>query len=277
MTNKTEYVLGEPVFLQLVLSNLTTDKVFEIYGHLHPANDLEVKIWRSGGIPRRYTMGLSDVIFPGISYTLTPRSLHGHRWMLCHERENASGFLFDRPGMYNISVRAQLTVNGLPQTVPFKMQIRVVEPPPAQKPAFDLIWNPQCAQDLQASKADASTLAIWEKLGRVHSRSVWAPYAAMLLSRAEWESEETDYEDVASRLTSLARSYPDFPMRDDVYYAAAGCEDRLGRPVQALRWLLRMMREYPKTPNADASKVLFRKYLAREGTEGRFTPWYLKP
>jgi tetratricopeptide (TPR) repeat protein len=278
LTDKSEYVLGEPVFLKLVLANWSQKNTFELQGYLHPANDFEIKVARSRELPRRFMGGAKkDVLFPGATFVLRPREVNAMRWTLCYEPDHPSGFLFSQAGLYTIACQARVTINQTPRvlTLP-EFQIEIKEPTAEQKRAVDRIMRPDCADDLQRMQAKDETAKIWQEMTDEFPKSPWAPYAKLLLARRALESGKSDYAAMFKQFEAIARAHPDFVLLDDVYYFCASCQDRLGQPFEALRWLYRIQREFPVSPYVQASNRLFRKYIYSAGWEQRYAPWYLR-
>lgn len=284
LTNKTSYVKGEPVFLRLILANRSTANTFEVQGRLHPANDFVIRVALAGGMAERYRGGEEGGVYhPSTTILLPPREVGVQRWTLCYEPTKESGFLFEQAGRYTIECSArELMINGSRQSLTFSktpIRIAIQEPTGAQKTAFDLIAGagPKCAEDLQIlqdGRVRSDTVALWEQLEKEHPKSLWAPYAQALLAWREWETGERDSTAVARRLAAILDNYPDFPLRDTLYYATAACHHRLGQPVQALDWLYRLQREFPTSHYMRSS--LFRKYLYPDGWERSYSPWYLR-
>ena len=278
LTDKTAYVVGEPVFLHLVLANWSLKGKFELQGYLHPANDFEIKVSRLNEIPKRFTAGAKkDVLFPGQTFVLRPRELCSLRWALCYEPDNPSGFLFDQPGLYRIACQARMAINRTPRDLNLpEFQIEIKPPTAEQKAVTGLMMRPDCAADLQDMAATEETTRTWQEVLEKFPRSLWAPYARLLLAKLEAETGRSDYAVLAQQIETLPRDYPDFPALDDVYYLCATCQDRLGRPREALRWLYRIEREIPLSPYAQPNNRLFRKYIYPAGWEDRYAPWYLR-
>jgi hypothetical protein len=278
LANKNEYVLGEPVFFYLILANWSEKNTFEVQGYLHPANDLEIKATRLGEMPKRFTGGaIKDVLFPGLTLTLQPRELSPLRWPLVYHPDNPSGFFFDQPGFYTISCQARLNINRTPRvlTLP-EFQCQVREPSAEQKAIVDRILRPDCAVGLQRSQVDVESAKIWQDVATRFPNSLWAPYARVLLARRPLEAGKSDYSVLLEQYEAILRNYPDFPLLDELCYLCAGCEDRLGRPLETLRWLYRIQREFPISPYLQPGNRLFRKYLYQTGWEDRYAPWYLR-
>ncbi|KPL09012.1 hypothetical protein AMJ85_07350 [candidate division BRC1 bacterium SM23_51] len=275
-TNKTEYVLGEPVLVKLVFANWSHEDTFELQGYWHPANDFEILVARSGEIPERYTAGIKDILVPATTYLLPPLSLRTRRWLLCHEPERENGFLLDQPGLYTIACQARVAINRTPRVLKLdEIRVQIKEPTAEQEQVLKLILRPECAKDLQEVRARDETAQIWEDLAQRFPKSLWAPYAKLLLARRALDTATGDFTALAEQFEAIARDYPDFPLRDDVYYACALSWDRMGKPLEALRWLQRIEREFPTSPHMHASSRLFGKYIYREGWERIYSPWYL--
>jgi hypothetical protein len=80
----------------------------------------------------------------------------------------------------------------------------------------------------------------------------------------------------AAHLGGILRDYLDFPLLDDVCYLCAICQDRQGKPLDALRWLFRLEREFPTSSYIQPALRLFQKYIYQDGWERRYSPWYLR-
>jgi len=277
-TNKREYVVGEPVFLTLLLANWSQKSTFELQGYLHLANDFEVMVARSRELPKRFTAGLpTDAFAPGPTYVLRPREWNTLRRSLCYEPEHPSGFLFDQPGRYTIACKANAAVNYSPRVLTFpEIQIEIKEPVAGDLKALELIRRPDCAESLQELQIQGESAKIWQDLVARFPDSLWVPYAKLLLARQALEGEQSDYNEVAKQFEAILSDSVDFPLRNDLCYYCAMCQDRLGRPLETLRWLYRIQREYPLSPNIHASDRLFRKYIYQPGWEQRYAPWYLR-
>jgi len=270
--------VGEPVFLTLALTNLSEKNIFEVQGYLHPANDFEIQVARSSEIPKRFTAGLrEDVLVPGVTFRLRPREVSTLRWPLCYEPDHPNGFLFDPQGQYSIACQVRVAINQTPRilTLP-ELQLNIQEPTAEEMKAQNLILRPECAEDLQRLQAHDKTVNIWREIIERFPKSLWAPYAKVLLVRQALDSGKSDYGEAAKWLEELVRDPADFPLCDDVFYLSATYQDRLGRPLEALRWLYRIQREYPLSPYIHASNRLFRKYIYQAGWEQRYSPWYVR-
>lgn len=272
------FYLGEPVLLNLVLSNWSYKSVFRIQAYLHPANDLEVMVARGGQLPVRYRGGLrKEGIVPGVTVLLRPRELTAFRWTLCFDPDGLNGFLFSAAGHYTITCKARLTINQVVRIVSFPpIELDIVEPIGPYKEAVDTILHPPFAEDIQKMQARAETVAVWRDIEDRYVRSVWAPYARFLADRYDMEKVTTASVQVQNDLEVILKEYPDFPMRQDVLYACALIQDRQGKPMEALRWLTRIQREYPASPYLQAGSRLVHKYIYQEGWENRYAPWYLR-
>jgi len=276
-TNKREYVLGEPVFLRIVLANWSFGDKFELTGYWHPANDLEIKVARAGEMPERFTAGVENVLIPALTYILRPRTMRTHRIPLCFEPKNQSGFLFDKPGTYRISCKMRLLINSNERVLTFpELRIAIRQPTPEQRRVLDLLMNPECASDLQTGRVGDKTFDAWEAVADQYPKSLWAPYAKLLLAQRDLDKPRQDYRALEARLEQMLRDYPDFPLRDDIYYGIAACQDRLGHPLEVLDWLYRMQREFPASHHIRSGSPLFKKYIYRKGWEDTYAPWYLR-
>lgn len=274
-TPKYRYVLGEPVFLWVVFANKSYVDKFEVEGYLHPANDFEIKIARAGQMPERFTAGFQGIA-PALTFKVLPRQIYAERWMLCYEPKHPSGFMFDKPGDYTITCKMRLMINKTSRIVTFpKIEITVVEAPASEKEALGLLMRPECAEDLQRKRARDETAALWQELVRRFPDSVWAPYGRLLLAWHAWDKAEGDYGRVAEQFETLSRGNVRFPLMDYVYYGYAACQDRLGRPLEALRWLYKLQRTFPVSPYFRAGSPLFKKYIYRQGWQTERNPWYL--
>ncbi|MBM3335470.1 hypothetical protein FJY63_12490, partial [Candidatus Sumerlaeota bacterium] len=61
------------------------------------------------------------------------------------------------------------------------------------------------------------------------------------------------------------------------YYLCAERQDAAGQPLEALRWLHRIEREFPSSAYIHPRSRLFRKYLYHSSEwENLYVPWYLK-
>jgi len=277
-TDKTQYQLGEPVYLRLVLANWSTGTIFALQGYLHPTNDLEVRVARAGELPKKYTGGLRrEAFLPGMNVILRPRELTALRWLMCYEPDNKNGYLFTQPGTYVISCKARLTVNQTPRDLTFdNIEIQVVETTVEQQKVLSLILKPAFAADLQSFVARKETAKVWQEVAERFPKSLWAPYARMLLARHRMEENPLDSPAAFEQLQTVVRDYPDFYALDDVYYLCATAQDRLGRPLEALQWLNRLVREYPASSYIQPTNRLFHKYVYQDDWERRYTAWYLR-
>ncbi|MBM3333143.1 hypothetical protein FJY63_00615, partial [Candidatus Sumerlaeota bacterium] len=222
LTNKSEYMLGEPVFLKLVVANWSPKHRFDIEGHLHPSNDMQIEVARVGELPKRYFgIGKKDVLLPQVSLPLPRGQMASLRWLLCHDPDKKNGFLFDQPGHYTISSQARMTINKMTVTLTLPppggppIEIVVTSPTLSEKPVLDQMMRPECAQDLHRMRAGESTVKVWEDIAQRYPQSVWAPYAKLMLLRRDAESASSKPEAVMAQLEAIVKDYPDFPMRDD--------------------------------------------------------------
>ena len=277
--NAAEYVIGEPVFLHLVLANWSQTAKFAVQGSLHPANNLEINVARSRELPIRYYGGGNrEKLYPGITFQVPPRQLGILRTPLCYEPDHGSGFLFDQTGVYTISVQARLRVNDAERVLTLPpIQITVKEPTASQAKVLELVMRPENAEDLQNLEAQDATADLWQQVADQFPDSLWAPYARLLLAERLLEaSTAADFGALFQQLEAALRTYPRFPLRSDLYYCCARCQDRLGRPVEVLRWLYRLQREFPVGFYAQANTRMYRKYVTRVETPAQvYSPWYL--
>ncbi|MCX8037361.1 MAG: hypothetical protein N3D11_10030 [Candidatus Sumerlaeia bacterium] len=277
-TNKSQVALGEPVYLKLVFANWSQTSRFEIQGFLHPANDLEIQVARVGELPARYTGGFKkDALIPGLTVHVRPRQVAALRWTLCWDPDHDTGFLFEQPGKYVLTCRARMTINQTPRDLVFdRMELEVLPPTAEQKNALALVFTPECAEALHKLQIRPEALKTWQEAAERFPKTVWGPYAKMLVARHALDSGSRDFMPVAKQIEALISDYPDFPLREDAYYLMASCQDRMGRPIEALQWLYRLQREYPASAYIQEGMRLFRKYIYSDGWEERYSPWFLR-
>lgn len=275
--NKSEFAIGEPVFLKLIFANWSKGSLFEIEGYLHPANDFEITIARPRELPVRYTGGVrKDVLYPLTRLRLRPREMSALRWTLCLEPDHPSGFLFEQPGEYTINCQVRTLVNQVPLVMPFPpLQITIKPATGEEQKALDVMLRPEIAEDLRRLQVRDETVKIWEDAAKRYSKSFWASYARMFLARRQMEGPPESAAAAAAQFEGILRDYPDFPLADDVYYLCASCQERQGKPIDTLRWLFRLEREFP-TSSYIQPAGLFRRYIYQEGWERRYSPWYLR-
>jgi hypothetical protein len=273
---KDSFVLGEPVYLRLVFANASRDQSYELQGNFHPANDFEILVARQGELPRRYTMGVENQLFPAVVYDLQPLDLVAQRWTLVYEPSSPNGFLFREPGRYVIQPKVRVTVDGQPQNLNFaSIAVEITEPDAQQREVLGLILNPDCAEDLQRLQAGEKTAATWRQVIQRFPDSLWAPYGHLLRAWQELEKGDREAEQVAAELQATIKRYPDFLLLDEVYYAVAVAYDRAGDSVKSLEWLNNLMRKFPMSRRIREGDAVFQKYIYRREDPSRYTPWYI--
>jgi hypothetical protein len=165
----------------------------------------------------------------------------------------------------------------VPLVMPFPpFQITIKPPTGEQKRVLDLIQRLEIAEDLQKLQVRDETVKTWEDVAKRFPKSLWAPYAQMFLARRLMDSPPGNAAAAAAQLGGILRDYLDFPLLDDVCYLCAICQDRQGKPLDALRWLFRLEREFPTSSYIQPALRLFQKYIYQDGWERRYSPWYLR-
>src|SRR5262249_40098385 len=134
-TPKPEYLLGEPVILDMTLTNNTEQAVTIVKPLLHHDTDYDtipVYISQDGKAFERFLFSpdLTDDLKREIGYikTLEPRqSLTYQTWVLCEFR-NGRKLAFDKPGTYFIRTRYSLNAGVLVHLESNVIEVKIKQP-----------------------------------------------------------------------------------------------------------------------------------------------------
>lgn len=263
-TNKSSYLLAEPAYLSLKIENVT-DRFLKFAAVMNPTADVEIYITQPNHLPKRYTSLFKPALYPQTVYELQPQEYKVSEHTLLYQQDTESGLLFEQPGQYAIDCRIAFQINGrgayklyLPP-----LKISVVEPEGPDKAALQLINSKSIIFDLHTGLAKEENKSIFRKIIEQYPRSAYAPYALFALAGGEiyLQNPTQDYEKARALYERLLTDYKQFPQIDSVYYRIALCNDMLGKEHEALKWLVKIMSQYPDSSLIRRNDSLFKKYV----------------
>ncbi len=263
-TNKTSYLLGEPAYLSLKIQNVT-DKFLKFGAVMNPTADVEIYVIQPNHLPERYTSVFKPALYPQTIYELDPQEYKVSEHTVLYQKDTASGLIFEHPGQYTIDCRITFQIDGkgayklyLP---PFR--ISIVEPREPDKAAFQLINSKSIVFDLHTGLAKEENKPVFHQIVEQYPRSTYAPYAMFSLAGGEiyLQNPAQDYAKAQSMYERLLTDYKQFAQMDNVYYRIALCNDVLGKEREALKWLVKIMNQYPDSSLIRRNDSLFKKYI----------------
>jgi hypothetical protein len=263
-SNKNSYVLGEPVYLHMKIQN-ESDRPLKFGAVLNPTADLEIYLIQPNELPERYTSVFKPALYPQTVYELAPQEYKISEQTLLYNENAESGLLFDHPGKYTIDCRIafQIDDRGAYKLYFPPINIEVNEPKESDKAAFQLINQKSIIFDLHTGLAKDENKAVFRKIVEQYPRSTYAPYALFALAGGEifLQNPKQDYEKARSLYERLVADYEQFPQMDNVYYRVALCNDMLGNEHEALKWIVKIMTQYPDSSSIRHNDSLFQKYI----------------
>ena len=138
-TLKSEYYVGEPVMIPLVLINHTVHPI-TLRTNFNPRSALMIMITRENQVPQQYFGPYPPGFYAPLEPPLDPMEEFSTRILIWGDANSDSGLAFPEPGIYTVSIAIKLEVPeasfiSQPKFAP--IQIKVVPTPPEVAPLVE--------------------------------------------------------------------------------------------------------------------------------------------
>ncbi|MBN1475633.1 tetratricopeptide repeat protein [Candidatus Sumerlaeota bacterium] len=263
-SNRTQYVLGEPVQLFVEFRNLT-DREVQTRAILFLDHGLSVHITRLGGERWRFI----DRLHTGITVP-TAGPIHAHdSWgfhqFLAHSDVGEGRLPFPEPGMYRIDVGATIEIEGagnFEHLLAEPVAIEVIEPVREDdRTVYDIFLQPNVARAIQQLGGDEQIKDAMMQVLEIAPESVFAEHAhyllgTMLMIQGNYLQANEHFYEVYERV-------PGFYMKEMVLLNILTCFHWADEPERALRVCEALLEINPRMANRQ--NPLLQIYLRRLG------------
>ena len=264
--NKSVYIVGEPIIVNLKITNLGTETVegiwfsyvntlryeirtvkgenlvplFVYYSFYHR----DVTLWRRQMQPQDAVTTAMDVMLGDI-VEVSP----DYERVEFHDSQMGQASTHLKEGVYSIEVSHKLPkpLKGL-MSATAKFQVR--QPTEREKVALGLfhprpyeVYNHKAQVIKTKTAAIEECLVSYQQLCRDYPDTVYAPYAAYYIGRL-WQNQQK-WADAITQYESILRKYPAFPLKADLLYYLCACYLDSMEKNQARQLFHELKREFP--------------------------------
>lgn len=281
--DKTEVVVGEPLFLNI---NVLNENAYFRKGNfggrlfLSEGNEIDVMVQPPGELPYRYVGGEDAAVYSSVEMDLDNGQSMDTEILLLYDRTKPNGYLFDKPGVYTLRATVRGTI--LRDPTPFRVELpatRIVVSAPEgpEAEAFKTIGTPAVAKALQMMNTDnAQTVASARQVAEQHPNTVYAPLCRIMSGVAHMRATPPNLDAAAEDFLKFQEFYPDHLRTAEAAFTMVVIYTRAGRTDLARDWLYFVRDAYPsyrllRHENPFASMY----YYAAAEEEDRGRPWWL--
>ncbi|MGI8905813.1 MAG: hypothetical protein ACR2IE_04900 [Candidatus Sumerlaeaceae bacterium] len=279
----TEIMVGQPVVLQLTMSNKATESggipVFSARLQLPEGNDLDIFVQAPGESETRLEGALESGLYSGSAIEVPPGRTIKHEMNLIYDKAQPNGYIFSKPGEYMMraQVRFSLSTNPEPRKLALsgvKITVRAPEGPAAE--AWKLINNPEAARALQLGKLPNDDIR--QKFAEVGDKFPTTPYGktcARVVAVSTAFGPKADMRQALPLLLKYEKTYRKETDSDLIAYTIAGAHHVQQEYDLAREWMYYMIDQYPQSTLLRKQDPLY-KYYCLDPAEALLTfPWYL--
>jgi len=245
--DKTELLVGEPLFLKIRVTNKDAPLVvgnFISALHFPEGGDIELYVQPPKDLAYRYSAHEEPAVFATVEIGNKKDAFTHFELPIIYERKSPTGYLFDKPGEYVISgklwhqiMRDQTkTFTELPPT-----KITVRQPQGKDLEAFHLIDGKKYALALQKQATDErDVIDRFVKVAEQYPQSPYAPMCAYVAGTSI-SLDPKQLEDGVKMLRAFAKRYPNHPMVSNSIYSLFFAYHMAGNFERAREWFYYLM------------------------------------
>jgi tetratricopeptide (TPR) repeat protein len=245
--SKTELLVGEPLFLKIRVTNRNAPLVignFMSALHFPEGGDIEMQVQPPTDLAYRYQAHEDPAVFATIEIGNKPGASTHFELPIIYERKSATGYLFDNPGEYVVSVKIwhsimrdqKRTFTEIPPT-----RIVVRRPEGNDLEAFRLIEGKKYALALQQQFSDdADVLSRFTRVAQQYPQTAYAPMC-QYVAGASLMLDAKRIEEGVTLLRDFARRNPGHPMVSNGYYSIFFGYHMAGNYDRAREWFYYLM------------------------------------
>jgi TolA-binding protein len=250
--SKTELVVGEPLFLEIKVTNRTCEygvSNFEARLFFSETADIEVRVQRPGELPERYVGIHQSSITSSERLNLKQGEYTNYERTILYDPKSPTGYLFDRPGEYVIVARLGHTILAEPaktytETPATRITVRAPEGKAAE--ALKIIDSPECAKAIHAQESgDAGVAQKIRKVAEEYPETPYAPMCRLFCGWYEMHRQKPDYAAAVKDYREFLTRYPGHIKAPPAMFQIALCYHNLGRPELVMAWLLHIRQADP--------------------------------
>ncbi len=278
---KTELFVGEPLYLLIRVTNRKAPLVignFSAALHFAEGGDVEVHIQPPSELSYRYQAHEEPAVFPAMEIGNKEGASTHFELPIIYERKSATGYVFDRPGEYVVSVKIWHTImrdqrRTFTEIPPTRIVVR--QPQGKDLEAFRLIEGKKYALALQQQVSDdKDVLANLEKVARQYPQSVYAPMCSYVAG-ASLVLDKKSLERGVALLREFAKRYPDHPMVSNGIYSVFFGYHLAGNLDRAREWFYYLLDRDPSYRLMREENKLAAWYYFGRLEEGAKRRWWL--
>jgi hypothetical protein len=245
--DKTELRVGEPLFLKIRVANRNAPLVignFISALHFPEGGDLEVYVQPPNELAYRYQAHEEPAVFATVEIGNKQGAYTHFELPMIYERKSPSGYLFDRPGEYVVSVKVWHSImrdqtRTFTEIPPTKITVRAPEGQDLE--AFRLIDGKKYALALQQQATDdAEVIEKLKTVAQRYPKSVYAPMCAYVCGTSRVLDSKRLEEGVA-QLREFSKRYPQHPMVSNAIYSIFYGYHMAGNYNRAREWFYYLM------------------------------------
>lgn len=263
--NKQEIVVGEPLFLQLELTNVSEQQK-NFMTRLAYTGDLRIEVNLPNKLPIEY-LGIHEHGFPPyFTFKIPPGKTDRVDSVILYHSDSPKGLLFSYPLKATIRVTLDGIIDRDPVTYRFKpWQITVKNPDQKNARVLNLIREKKIIEQIHRGVANDETrprlLEIWKQ----YPDSVYSPYILFAVaSGLAAGQEEKSLNEAINYYEKYLEKYPGALYEDDAVYKIGYCYDKLEETGKAQKWFVRLYNSYPKSSRLNNQDPVIRKYITSQ-------------
>ncbi|MCX7626067.1 MAG: hypothetical protein N2Z21_07645 [Candidatus Sumerlaeaceae bacterium] len=245
--DKTELLVGEPLFLKIRVTNRNAPLVignFIASLHFPEGGDIEMQVQPPNELAYRYQAHEDPAVFATVEIGNKKDASTHFELPIIYERKSATGYLFDKAGEYVVSVKIWHSImrdqtRTFTEIPPTKITVRTPEGQNLE--AFRLIDGKKFALALQQQATDdADVLEKFQTLAKKFPESVYAPMCAYVAG-SSLTLDSKRLEDGVALLRQFAKRYPNHPMVGNGVYSIFFGYHMAGNHDRAREWFYYLM------------------------------------
>lgn len=245
--DKTELLVGEPLFLKIRVTNRNAPLVignFTSALHFPEGGDIELHVQPPNELSYRYQAHEEPAVFATVEIGNKKDGSTHFELPIIYERKSPTGYLFDRPGDYVVSVKIWHSIMRDPtrtftEIPPTKITVR--NPEGENQQAFRLIDAKKYALALQQQATDdKDVIEKFLTVAKRYPNSAYAPMCAYVAG-ASVVFDKGKLEQGVAIVRDFTKRYPNHPMVSNAVYSLFFGYHMAGNFERAREWFYYLM------------------------------------
>jgi len=262
--NKNSIVVGEPLFLNLLLEN-RSDHPIEFRSRLSPYGDVQMRFSIPERLPVDYKGTFQSSFYPHCLFKMPPRGKDRVSFAIYYFEETPGKLLFDKPMKARLEAEIKGYLGEKIEEFRFPpMILEVKEPEEKDREALDFLRNENMVYDIHQGHATRELLPKFEKFLELYPDTTYTPFVLFTLAdgyRLTGPDGEPDYHKAITLFKQYIREYPDTILTDDAVYRIGDCHDSLGDEESATRWFVKLYNNYLTSNRVSNHDPMMQKYI----------------